>query len=287
MDEVKKHLSHSQIQTYINCPAHWLFSYRCGIKIPPKASMMQGRSIHKSLAEGYFYKKDKGKEIKLKEMLDIYEDDFNKSIQNEEVSFKKDEKPAGFIDVGVKGLKLYHSEMMPNIKPVEIEKEFLLDFENTDFSFKGVIDLIDDKDIVHDHKSTGKTPNQVQIDNDQQLSAYTVGFEKIIGRKPEFLQLDYLVLTKEPKIVSFRTERNDADIKRWLMNIAFVKKAIDSGLFYCVHSGANSWVCTKDYCKYEELGYHKELYKIGVNKFIEKYGQGGNSEILYEQDNNL
>lgn len=247
--------------------------------------MVQGRSIHTSLAKGYDWKKANGSNINLKEMLEFYEYDFNKAVQNEEIGFKKEEKPSEFIDVGVKGLKLYHQTVMPRIKPVEIESEFLLDFANYDFNFKGIIDLTDDMDIVHDHKSTGKTPNKVQIDNDQQLSAYTAGFKKITGRKPKSLQLDYLVLTKEPKMVSFKTTRNDEDVKRWLMNIAFVKKAIDNGLFYCVHSGANSWTCSKDYCAYEERGYHSELYKLGVNGFIQKYGNGGNVEIIYDETN--
>jgi len=276
----KLHLSHTQIMTYTDCPAHYLFSYVCGIKAPPRAVMIQGRSIHKGLASGYEFKKENHKEPRIADMLDIYEDDFKQELAKGEVIFKKDEKPEHYIDTGTKGLRLYHSELMPKLKPVEIEKEFNIEFSNFDFKFKGIIDLIDDKGIVHDHKTTGKTPSKLQIDTDQQLSAYSAGYEKITGKKSKGLQLDFLVLLKDPKIVSFKTTRNDDDVRRFLSNLAYVKKAIDAGLFYCVHK-SQSWVCSKEWCAYEEMGYHSELYKLGVQKFIDKYGAGGNAEILY------
>lgn len=233
------------------------------------------------MAYGYEHKKEHRSEPKVGELLGYYEDDFKKAINNpfEEVVFRKEQKPEQFIDLGVRGIKKYHSDMMPRLNPVEIEQKFDIEFANYDFKFTGVIDLVDDTGIIHDHKTTGKAPSKMQIDNDQQLSAYTAGYKSLTKKKPKSLQLDFLVLSKDPKIVSYKTTRSDEDVNRFLVNLGYVKKAIDAGLFYCIHK-ADAWVCSKEWCAYEEKGYHKELYKLGVAKFIEKYGNG-NSEIIY------
>jgi len=275
----KKHISYSQIITFVKCPAHWLFRYICNIVVPPPSAMIQGRSIHKTLAHAYTYKRANAKDIEEKTFLEVYEGDINKEFE-EEVEFKEGEKPADLIDSGVRVLREYRRERMPQVMPVEIESRFDVDFKNTDYSLVGYIDLVDDKGNVIDHKTTRATPNQVEISNDQQLTAYALGYRETFKKKEKGLQLDYLVTTKIPKIVVMKTQRGEEDIKRFLTNVALVKKAIDENNFYCIHS-SNDWTCRANNCGYEARGYHKELYRLGVNKFIEKYGRGGTAtEII-------
>lgn len=246
--------------------------------MPPPSVMVQGRSIHKTLATAYGYKKEMRTDLAENKILDIYERDLNYEFQSE-VQMKPDEKKSDLLDSGVRVLKEYRRERMPKVMPVEIERRFDVEFANTDYNLMGLIDLVDDKGNVIDHKTTRNSPNQIEIENDQQLTAYAIGYRSIMKKKEKGLQLDFLVTTNIPKIVVLKTKRDDEDIKRCLINIGMVKRAIESQNFYCIHP-SNDWTCRRNNCGYEARGFHKKLYEMGVEKFIARYGNGGEVEII-------
>ena len=273
--ENKKHISYSQISTYTSCPAHYLFRYICGLKVPPKAVMAQGSAVHHSLAMGYGYKMQHKKDPKEDLLLEQYEVELKDKLENEVELSKKDDKPAKLLDDGVRVLKTYHKEKMPQVNPLAVEQEFNMDFQNKDYYLKGYIDLIDDKeksgvDIV-DHKMVGSSPSKNALYASEQLSTYALGYRQFSGKKENKVRFDYLVKTKIPKIITVEREITDYDLKKVLYNIAYVMQAIENEEFYCFHKPYEAWICAPQNCGYEHKGYHKELVEIGVKKFIEKY----------------
>ena len=267
----KPYISQSQLNSYMGCSAHYLFSYVCGIKMPPRAAMAQGSAIHKGLGDGYQYKIDNGKDPKLNDLLGIFEQDFAERIANEVEKSKKDDPTELLLDQGVELLKKYHAEKMPTITPKASEVGFEVDFKNKNYKLLGFIDLADTDGIIHDHKVSTRAPSENDIKSNQQLSAYSLGYQALFGEREKGVVFDYLLRGKNPKIVTHKSKRTLADHKRFLTNVAYIMQAIESQLFFCFHTPTNSWICSPDWCGYEERGYHKELYKIGVNKFIEKY----------------
>lgn len=271
--ETKPHISQSQLNTYITCPAHYLFSYVCGIKIPPRAAMAQGSAVHKGLADGYEYKIEHGKDPKVDHLLGSFEQDFAQRIANEVELSEKDDKPEVLLDQGVDLLRLYHKEKMPTITPTATEVGFEIDFKNKPYTLLGFMDLTDKDGFIRDHKVTGRTPNESDIKHNQQLTAYSLGYRHLYGKAEKGVAFDYLVRGKNPKIVTHKSRRTAADHKRFLTNVAYIMQAIEQQQFYCFHNPMTAWVCNDTWCAYEERGLHKELYKIGVPKFIEKYGK--------------
>ncbi len=270
MPEKPTYISQSQLTTYISCSAHYLFRYICDIRIPPRAIMAQGSAVHYSLAEGYKHVMSEHELPPIDYMIGNFETDFSFRMESEVELTKKDEKPGKLKDEGITLLSKYYIEKMPSVKPTAAELKFEVNFKNKDFSLLGFIDLIDDGWIV-DHKVVGQF-RKAELENNQQLSAYSFGYRELFGKAEKGLRFDFLIRGKNPRIESVKTKRTMADHKRFLTNVAYIKQAIDTGQFFCFHHPANTWICSKDWCAYEERGLHKELYKLGVNKFIEKYG---------------
>ena len=235
--------------------------------------MAQGSAVHTALAEGYDYKIINRKDPKIDDMLGVFETSFKDSLVNEVELSAKDDEPDLLLDQGAELIKLYREEKMPWIKPLAAEVEFNMEFSNKDYTLLGYIDLVDKAGYVHDHKVTKRTPSEDDIKNNQQLSTYSLGYRALYGKAEKGLMFDYLVRGKTPKLVTHKTRRTKADHKRFLTNTAYIMAAIEQQHFYCMHPATINWICSSAWCAYEERGYHKELYTIGVNKFLEKYGQ--------------
>jgi putative RecB family exonuclease len=97
---------------------------------------------------------------------------------------------------------------------------------------KGYIDLVDAKDVIIDHKTTKRSMSQEDVGSDLQLSCYALAYRSLLGGHEKELRFDILVRTKTPKIQQIVTTRTQDDIDRFLKMVAYVSKAIKSGIFY-------------------------------------------------------
>ena len=253
MSEEKKHLSASQINTYLRCPMQYYFRYIRGLKLPPKSALTLGSSVHAGLAHNYQQKKDSHKDLKVGEVLDVYGQSFD--LGAKETEWGKDEKPGEVKDQGAGLIKVYHSEIAPNIQPVEVEQKFEVNFPNVDYGFIGYVDLLDDKKRIIDHKTTARTPNGISSDHRLQLTGYALGYRAGTGRKERKVRVDYMVKNKHPKVVTLEEKISDGDVDRLLKLMAYVAKAIEQELFYpqphnfmCNNRGCGYWdICHKEF----------------------------------------
>ncbi|MCH8048776.1 PD-(D/E)XK nuclease family protein [Patescibacteria group bacterium] len=167
------------------------------------------------------------------------------------------------VEINIKKLNRY-------IKPDLIEQVF--EFQaGKDIKVVGFIDLIDKNGVIHELKTTRKSPNMQDIRSDPQLAIYQLGYHSIKGKYPIALSKDYIVLSKnDSKITRFKVTRPFADRNTVLRNIHAIMKAAENNIFYCMHP-AESWMCSKEWCGYYTL--HQELKKIGLAKFMSKYSK--------------
>ena len=135
----------------------------------------------------------------------------------------------------------------PTIQPVQVEREFNLDLDGCDYTLKGFIDLVDQDNVVIDHKTAKRSWNEGQADKDLQLTAYALAFRTLERRDEGGLRFDVMVRTKEPKIQHLYTARTQKDIDRFIKTLANVYRAIDSGIFY----PNENWMCPS--CGYKPL----------------------------------
>jgi len=206
------HLSVTQLKMYLGCPLQYKFRYVDNLKIPPPSEITLGKSIHLTLEENYRQKIKTRKDLPLEQIKDLFSDAWERRVKD--TLFEEDEKPGKVKDDGIRLVTSYHKIIAPKIQPVYVEKEFSLNLE--DYTLKGFIDLVDDRNFIVDHKTTKRSMREDQVRNDPQLTAYSLAYRKLEGRKERGLRFDVMVRTKEPKIQQILTYRTKEDIERKL-----------------------------------------------------------------------
>lgn len=268
--------------TYVRCPEHWLFHYKLGLRRNPRKIFKHGFALHETFAYHFDQKKKDGKGIKVGDAKEFFADIFLKGLDDykeelavarpyltkEYLSKERRINLNDLIDLGMRGIEIYYKKLNPYIHPDLVEEAF--EFQAAkDIKVVGRIDMTDKKGVIHELKTTRKSPNKQDIRVDPQLAIYQLGYHSIIGRYPKSISKDYIVLSKNnSRIVRFKVVHPFVNRSTILRNINAIMDATKNNIFYCMHP-AESWLCSKDWCGYYTL--HQELKKIGLEKFIAKY----------------
>ncbi len=239
----KTHLSHSQINMYLRCPMQYYYRYLEDLVIPPSGNMFLGTTGHKALAYNFSQKIESQKDLKKKDVVEYFANEFETGIKEQEIDWQN-ETPKNLKDGGVKVIDKFQEDQAPAIQPVLVEAEFNLEFENVDYTIKGFIDLIDDTKKVRDHKISGKKPSSVSPD---QLIVYRMGYKKIFNEEPGELSFNYMVTTKNPQIIDIPVDVTDQDEAEYLELVGNVVYAITNNVFY---RNTTNWTCNPKYCGY-------------------------------------
>jgi len=225
-----RHMSVTQLKMYLRCPLQYEFRYVKGLKIPPAGVMTLGKSIHSTLEENYRQKIRTGQDLSLEHWRDYFSDTWENSL--EETVFEDGEKPEDLKNDGMKLIDVYHSQIAPNVQPVDVEREFLIDVDGVEVPLLGYIDLIDDKGFIIDHKVANKSWPKGREHSDLQLTAYALAYRQTEGKDENGLRYDVMVRTKNPKINQLETTRSQEDIRKFSKLLNHVNRSIKTGIFY-------------------------------------------------------
>ncbi len=283
MNPLRK-VSFTQLMTYLRCPEHYLFHYVLGFKRLPRKAFKHGFALHETVAYHFDQKKKDKKGIRLSEAKEFFVQAFENAMDEyaqeiadtqeflpkEYLEKEKQAKVGDLIERGLAGLGAYFKVLSKKIAPDMVEEAF-------EFSVRegvqmiGRIDLTDAKNIIHELKTTAKTPRAQDIANDAQLAIYQIGFETLTHKLPVEIRKEYIVSGKSgAHIVEFRVAKPVLNKTVVLRYVSAIMDAIEHNVFYCLHP-AESWICSKEWCGY--FKFHAELRKIGLERFIAKYSQ--------------
>lgn len=240
----KAHISASQLNTYLRCPAQYFFSYVQGIKIPPKSALTKGRAVHKGQEHNYSQKVETLTDRPLSEVREVTAAAFE--AEQDATEFDPDEKPGNVKDEAVGLASLYHEQVAPTVQPVLVEEKVEVPLNNG-VQLLGYIDLLDDKGFIRDTKTTRRTPPEGEIGKSLQLTAYSYAHRYLMGMPEAGVRLDYLVDTKTPKVVSLDAVRTEQDIARFLNITSRVIRAIENDNFY---PNQTNFMCSEKNCGY-------------------------------------
>lgn len=276
--------SFSQLMTYIRCPEHFLFRYKLGIKRSPKKILKHGFALHETFAYHFEQKKKDGRGLRVQEAKEFFAQTFLGAMEDylqelhearpyltrEYLSKEHQMSVSDLLDLGMRGISAYYKKLNYHIHPDLVEEAFEFSAGNG-IKVVGKIDLTDTEGVIHELKTTRRSPNKQDIRSDPQLSLYQLGYYSIKKKFPRALSKDYIVLSKkEAKIVRFKVVRPFVNRRTMLQNVHAVMEAARRNIFYCLHP-AESWLCSKDWCAYYKL--HQELKKMGLQDFMLKYSQ--------------
>lgn len=251
----KPHLSVSQISMLERCGLQWLYRYREGIIAPPGVALVKGKGVHKSVETNLEHViETDGDMIPREYAQTVAADHVRREFQEQEIALTEEEKAAGVkrvmgeaIDDAVRLATLHYDEVAPRIEPVHVERKWTLELTGSPYDLVGVID-VQESSIIRDTKTKSKSPTKTEADTSLQLTAYSLAAETLDGKRPEVVQLDALVSTKEPKYVALRSTRNEHDYGRLYRRIEHAVRVIEKEAF--MPASEDSWVCSPDFCGY-------------------------------------
>lgn len=254
MQAKKTHYSASQINQFMRCSAQWFFRYVEGLKIPPTGAMAQGRAYHKGLETNYKQKIESHNDMPVADVKDAFSTAFDTEIALAELDADEAGKEGEMKDAGIRVTEEYLKTVSPGIQPTAVEHKINIDFDNVDYEIVGFIDLIDDKNVIHDHKLTSRSPSKDKTDQ------YMLGVPELIqgavyclAMGTSAVSFDYAVKNKTPKIIQIPTEIDSAQKNFVLGLTGQIDHAIKNGVFI---PNRSSFMCSKKMCGYHE---HCEL----------------------------
>jgi len=207
--------SHSQLSTYETCPHKYKLSYIDRVETEREGiEAFMGSRVHDALEKLYRDLMKVDRLNTLGEILDFYEQSWEKNWKETVQIVRKDYKAEDYRQQGRRCLAEYYRRYHPfeHGKTIGLEDyvTFPLDPEGN-YLIRGYIDrlvLVGQSILeIHDYKTSGKLATQGEADSDRQLAFYQIGVE---GRWKgiEEVQLVWHYLSFDTEIRSARTPDN-------------------------------------------------------------------------------
>mgnify|MGYP001574401924 CR=1 FL=1 len=240
-------LSVSQVNAYLGCPLKYRFQYIDKIPRPWRpAALAFGTSVHAAV-EWFHKERLAGRTPDIEAVLKVFDADWY--AQNVEPLVFSDRESKDALAEKARGMLRLYVESVNGAKPVAVEQWFELDLsdpqtgEVLDVRLRGVIDLVEEGDVLVDLKTAGRTLESGGLERHLQLSTYALAHLLLRGVIPK-LRLDMLMKTAKPRLERHETTRSVEDLSWTAQLIREVSLAIETEHFY----PNPSWRCSE--CEY-------------------------------------
>jgi hypothetical protein len=136
--KLRKQIHVSAINMANDCGQRFLFRYILGIKSPPNAFLLVGKSTDESVTRDLDHKIETGELLKREDVLEISAAKFEEEQKNEPIELDEEEKKEGKLLSDVLGEAkdkavclsgLHHDEAAPKIQAVRTRRKFSVDMD--------------------------------------------------------------------------------------------------------------------------------------------------------------
>ena len=265
--------SHSRLESFKSCPLKYKFNYIDKIKREEEGiEAFLGSRFHEVMEK--IYKDLPFRKYSLGELLDFYEDNWDKKYHDKIIIADKERKARDYKEIGKKYIEDYYKRYDPfnQGKVLGIERLVFINLDDHgEYLLRGYIDRLDQvKDRtyeIHDYKTSKSLPEQSRMDEDRQLALYQIGIQKMWNDVNQVdLVWHYVAFDKE--IRSKRTEEELAELKKntidWIKKIEATREFLPNESILC------GWCYYQDICPL-----HKHKFMVGSlppNKYLKDSG---------------
>lgn len=265
--------SHSRLETFKNCPLKYKFNYIDKIKREEEGiEAFLGSRFHEVMEK--IYKELPFRKYSLDELLDFYEDDWDKNYHDKIVIADNERKAKDYKEIGKKFIEDYYKRYYPfnQGKVLGIERWVIINLDDKgEYKLRGIIDRLNQAEDgtyeIHDYKTSKSLPEQSKMDEDHQLALYQIGVQNMWNDVYNVeLVWHYVAFDKE--IRSKRREEELDDLKKDTIDL--IKKIEATREFLPDESILCGWCYYKDICPL-----HKHEYMVGnlpANKYLKDSG---------------
>ena len=265
--------SHSRLETFKSCPLKYKFNYIDKIKREEEGiEAFLGSRFHEVMEK--IYKDLPFRKYSLDELLDFYEDDWDKNFHNKIVIADNEREAKDYKEIGKKFIEDYYKRYYPfnQGKVLGIERQVIINLDdNGEYKLRGYIDRLDQtKDRtyeIHDYKTSKSLPEQSKMDEDRQLALYQIGIQNMWNDVYNVeLVWHYVAFDKE--IRSKRTKEELDELKKDTIDL--IKKIEATREFLPNESTLCGWCYYKDICP---LYKHECMVgNLPANKYLKDSG---------------
>ncbi len=246
--------SHSQLETYKNCPLKYMLQYRERIKTGRKSiEALMGTLVHETLEKLY-------RDLRMsctpdpEELARYFLMRWEASFGEEVFIVRSEYGPEDYRETGLRCIRDYYRRYAPfgGGVPVWLERKVNIpvrDIEGRTISFTGVLDRVDSIDggryEIHDYKTSSSLPTRQDLEEDRQLSLYQLALEAAF---PDAREVDlvwhYLAFDRE-----LRLRREQADLERIAGEAACIAREIEGAVeFPPRESRLCEWCEVQEHC---------------------------------------
>lgn len=244
----------SALNMLFRCGEQYRRRYIEGHKIPPGIALLIGRATDTSVNADLGNKIQTGELLPDAAIADIARDSLmTEWDRSGEVVLDEEHSALGLkgargaaVDTSVTLARLHHTEAAPKIAPTHVQRKFELDVAGEPIQISGVIDIQEGTRSIRDTKTSKRSPQQNEADRSLQLTAYALAVRQCEGKIPDKVVMDYLVHTKEPKLIQIESVRNDESLNPFLERTYQAYLTVKSGLF--TPAPADAWFCDSRWC---------------------------------------
>lgn len=242
--------SHSKLSCFEQCPFKYKLKYIDKIKpeIEPIIEIYLGKSVHDSL-EWVYKQVQKQKIPTAEELIEYYSKTWQETYKPEFVITDKNLTQKDYFNKGVGFLLNYYIQHKPfDDNTLETEKK--ISFKLKDNQILGFIDRLayDEKKkeyVIHDYKTSGSLPSREKIDNDRQLSLYSLAIQELFGENTRCLLVwHYLSFNKQ--IFARRSNKELEKLKQDILEL--IKKIELTKEFPTNQTALCNWCEYKNMC---------------------------------------
>lgn len=244
-----RHVSPSQINTWLKCQMQWYFRYIEGLKVPSSGAQFTGTTYHKTLAHNYEQKVETKQDIPATDAQEYCAEAFDSGLTETEVQFDGD-KPGEMKDKAVRAVALHVTERAPALEPVTVEKKWELPLTG-DTTLMCITDMTTTDHAIIDHKFSSRAKNEADLPNDIQANLYQWMMREIEPLEPWRFTWEVAVAGKTPKTQTLSIESKPKELE-WFHQlakgtVAAIGQATESGVFV---PNPNGWWCSPKWCGY-------------------------------------
>lgn len=250
-------ISPSRVLTYTRCGEQ---DRRRNVErdiVPPGVAQLKGTGLHKASEVNFKQKVETHKDLPKKQIVEAAVDTFNERVVVDGLLLSADEKNIGkdkVIDEAQKSVRtmaeLYAEGIAPRYQPKEVEVKQVVSVPNSNVDIVGVVDVLDESDVIVDIKTSTKKKQQEEADMSLQLTSYALSHWARTGAPAVDLRMEVVVDSSKPAVQTLQTQRAEDDFEAYLRVVETVARGIEARVFPPAYGIPGAWWCSPRFCGY-------------------------------------